>query len=385
MAPPYVVSVDFDDTLIESETLKRAVLLDIASTFACGVEAMSCVQTDARQAGLRVTRHTIFRDFAFELARRGVISEESEALGRRLAAQYTDRVDVLLSCAAEVDGAQLLLRHLREHEVPVFINSATPQAPLEAVVRARGWETLVAGILGSPDGGGDKVANLQRIADRTGATAATMVHVGDGDNDASAAARFGCTFVSVRAEREGALATVLNMRGAALVLSTFCNLPVPLELDASRCRICHKNADMTGLPFGCIWTSRRWRLFHASSPCPVVGWLMLHSKRHFASPSDFDDAEAAEFGPLLRHLQSAMLRVTCAKRIYACAMAETSPHFHMHLVPRQHDISTTGFDLFGLQARCRAAGTGVDDALIKVAVDRLQLDLKSNPPPCDTT
>ncbi|KAJ8599695.1 hypothetical protein CTAYLR_004760 [Chrysophaeum taylorii] len=60
------------------------------------------------------------------------------------------------------------------------------------------------------------------------------------------------------------------------------------------------------------------------------------------SPADHDDAEAAEFGPILRHLHNAILRAMGPNRLYVCAVAETSPHFHMLLVPRNYDAQATG-------------------------------------------
>lgn len=211
------VSLDFDDTLIESEKVKRSVLLEIVGGFEGGLDALATIETDARNAKCKVTRHTIFRDFAARM-RIDVSAED-------LVARYTERVEALLKDAEEVQGAQLLLRHLHQHKIRVFVNSATPQAPLEALVKARGWETLVTGVLGAPDLGGDKVDNLKVIADELPPT--RVVHVGDGDNDASAAARFGCHFISVGTRRESVLANVSDMHEAAIELSAFCDIPSP--------------------------------------------------------------------------------------------------------------------------------------------------------------
>ena len=42
------VSLDFDDTLIESEAMKRAALVRVASAFAGGEAALGRIQTDSR-------------------------------------------------------------------------------------------------------------------------------------------------------------------------------------------------------------------------------------------------------------------------------------------------------------------------------------------------
>ena len=60
------VSLDFDDTLIESEAMKRAALVRVASAFDGGEAALGRIDTDSR-TGAKVTRHTIFRDFCREV------------------------------------------------------------------------------------------------------------------------------------------------------------------------------------------------------------------------------------------------------------------------------------------------------------------------------
>ncbi|KAJ8599694.1 hypothetical protein CTAYLR_004759 [Chrysophaeum taylorii] len=190
----------------------------MAARFEGGLDAMSRVNTDARVSGVRCTRHTIFRDFVAEVGAGDVAS---------LVAEYTALVDEALRSADEVPGARALLEFLKEARVPTYINSATPEAPLESLVRARGWDALVAGVFGAPEAGGDKVDNLRRIKREAGAD--DIVHVGDGDNDAEASRRFGCHFIRVGDE-------VPDMRAAAVAVAKLCGLETPLEFDVRRCR-----------------------------------------------------------------------------------------------------------------------------------------------------
>ena len=88
----------------------------------------------------------------------------------------------------------LLLEHLREHALPCCINSATPAAPLERLIAARGWTDFFRQIFGSP---GTKVENLWLAARSLNLLQEEIVHVGDGDNDRKAAHEFGCTFIGV--------------------------------------------------------------------------------------------------------------------------------------------------------------------------------------------
>lgn len=218
---PTAVSLDFDDTLILSEAVKKSVLLEVASSVEGGAEAIGGVNTDARVSGVKCTRHTIFRDLAMELSKRGLCREPVE-LGRSLAARYSAEVEPRLRAAPEVPGARALLEHLQSNGVPTFINSATPQAALERVVRERGWDQLVRGVLGAPEEGGDKVDNLERIAEACGVRPECVVHVGDGDNDAAAAKRFGCAFIRVGEQ-------VKDMLEASVELSRLTGIPPPLD------------------------------------------------------------------------------------------------------------------------------------------------------------
>jgi len=142
------------------------------------------------------------------------------------------------------------------------------------------------------------------------------------------------------------------------------------------------------MPYGgVIWEDDRWILCHASPPPGVAGWCMLHTKRHVVGPAAFDDMEAAQFGPLLRRLQGALLKATGARRVYLASMSESSPHFHMHLVPREEelppDAGNGGVALFGLQERAKAgAGAGftpVDSERVKRVVAEVRCDLEDKP------
>ena len=96
------------------------------------------------------------------------------------------------------------------------------------------------------------------------------------------------------------------------------------------------------------------------------------TRRHVGGPAHFDDAEAASFGPTLRHLQRVLEETTGALRIYTAAMGESHPHFHAHMVPRtpQMPKDAKAWGVFDLQ---RAAGAGeitvAAAEVVAVAVD----------------
>jgi len=126
-----------------------------------------------------------------------------------------------------------------------------------------------------------------------------------------------------------------------------------------------------------------WHVRHAGPPFGVPGWMMLMTRRHVAGPAHFDDAEAASFGPTLRHLQRVLEQTTGALRVYTAAMGESHPHFHAHMVPRTARMprDAKAWAVFDLQ---RAAGAGeitVDATAVVAAVDRYRAALRAAPPP----
>lgn len=126
-----------------------------------------------------------------------------------------------------------------------------------------------------------------------------------------------------------------------------------------------------------------WHVRHAGPPFGVPGWMMLMTRRHVGGPAHFDDAEAASFGPTLRHLQRVLEQTTGALRIYTAAMGESHPHFHAHMVPRTPAMpkDARAWAVFDLQ---RAAGAGeitVELADVALAVDRYRAALRAAPPP----
>src|SRR5262245_43948841 len=96
-----------------------------------------------------------------------------------------------------------------------------------------------------------------------------------------------------------------------------------------------------------------WHVRHMDAPYGVAGWMMLISKRHVGGPAYFNDREAANFGPALRHFEKTLEEVTGALRIYTAALGESHPHLHCHMVPRYANNDAKAWALFD---QLRAAG-----------------------------
>jgi phosphoglycolate phosphatase-like HAD superfamily hydrolase len=233
------ISFDFDDTLLLSEKCKASTFDLIAERYDGGPDILMCVPRDARDIapGDPVpTRYTICHGLAAGLHARGVrpgpVGESAEEFGARLCAEFSLLVQARLCEADEVPGTEAMLRHLSAHGVVLHINSATPQQPLDLIVRARGWQDLFAGVHGATGSPTTKLDNLVAAADRLKLRPDEVVHVGDGENDNLAAAAFGCLFIGVHAEngsqRRFAAPVhelVVDMWGAGRVLCEMAGVP----------------------------------------------------------------------------------------------------------------------------------------------------------------
>ena len=149
------------------------------------------------------------------------------------------------------------------------------------------------------------------------------------------------------------------------------------------CGICRTNSGDVTIAGGAIYEDGLWLLRDLVPPRGVPGWVMLQSQRHVAGIADFDDREAASFGPALRHFEKVLQEVTGALRIYTASMNESFPHFHCHLVPRYAEMPQGAsawavWDLF----RASAAGeVAVDAAESRRIAEAYRAALGASPPP----
>lgn len=197
---PRCVSFDFDNTLLLSEHTKVLTMREIVSVYDGGLDVLETVPRDSRMAppGVKVTRYTIFEGVARGLIARGTNPpDETDAVsfGAKMSEQFSTVLQERLVQAREVPGATALLEHLAAHGIACYVNTATPQEPIDLLVDALGWRSRFRRVLGAP---GTKVENLAAAAAAEGLSAPLeLVHVGDGDNDCKAARDFGCPFVGI--------------------------------------------------------------------------------------------------------------------------------------------------------------------------------------------
>ena len=176
------VSFDFDGVLVQSNTLKRDGFFTLVQEIPRGGEIMEEIL-----ATTQGDRYDIWRDFAVQIG-------QSEAWGREMIERYAAWCLHGITTCPTVAGAESALSTLRQHRLPIYINSATPQTPLREGVIARGWREWFIDIYGRP---ASKEENLHRILKQEGLAPEQLAHVGDGENDFEAAQTLGCPFIGV--------------------------------------------------------------------------------------------------------------------------------------------------------------------------------------------
>lgn len=93
-----------------------------------------------------------------------------------------------------------------------------------------------------------------------------------------------------------------------------------------------------------IVRTTHWVFRHHPAPAPLLGWLLLDSRRHLTGPIDFQPDEAASWGKAIQIGSGLVQRLTKCDRVYAIAFGEGAHHLHLHLIPRfQLDLNTTAW------------------------------------------
>jgi len=189
------VGFDFDGTLVQSNAIKRQAFYQTARLLGEGLDAL----VDDVLRDVRGDRYAILRELAVRAAARGPLpaSPGERAWPERLADEYTRICEDEIARCPVVPGALEALEALGRRGCALFINSATPTAPLVAVVARRGLNRHFRAVLGNDAG---KIENLRHGLALAGATPDELLFVGDGEADRAAAEAIGCRFVGVSNE-----------------------------------------------------------------------------------------------------------------------------------------------------------------------------------------
>ncbi len=189
MALPFqAILFDFDGTLVQSNQIKRDTLFVVARTVGASDEQFAQVFEDHP----RYDRFGLYR----ELLNRINYDGDIDAKVDELSTLYGDLTTAAISKAPEIPGAEKFLQEFSA-QIPMYINSATPEASLRNTVEERGWNSFFRGVYGRPK---SKNEIFERVQNETGLTADQILFVGDSVQDLESARDNGCPFLGVAHE-----------------------------------------------------------------------------------------------------------------------------------------------------------------------------------------
>lgn len=202
------VVFDFDGTLVDSNAIKRETFYDVVEGIANGASILDEIFSQK----LNIDRYQTFKLFA-EMA-----SESDDC--KNLAERYTQLCDERVIKCSEIEGVSGVLKELHAEGKRLFVNSATPTDSLNNIIVQRHLDCFFETSYGTPL---DKLANLIAIAERTQLPAHSIVFVGDGIDDQTAAAAAGCYFIGV------GTGTLRGASPAPNILESFTDLPMAIR------------------------------------------------------------------------------------------------------------------------------------------------------------
>lgn len=183
---------DFDGVLVDSNAIKRETYFEV---FAALGDTRDAVTSGLAACPLG-DRYQVIDHILGQLNDRGVDTGGGSFVERRAryAERYSQICEVRTSTCAEVAGACRSLSRL-SRRYALYVNSATPEAPLRRVIERRGWAGYFRGVLGGPR---SKTENVRSILHQEQVDGRDAVFVGDGQRDLAAAQAGGCRFVGIR-------------------------------------------------------------------------------------------------------------------------------------------------------------------------------------------
>jgi phosphoglycolate phosphatase-like HAD superfamily hydrolase len=169
-----VIVFDFDGTLVQSAGAKRQAFFDVfPADFAPAVAAILDRDPDG-------PRQRVIPEMIIEAARIGLPAQSTMA--DTMISAYGAAAAAAVEAAPEMPG-------------PLYVCSVTPQEQLTTLLARRAWLSLFTGIYGYPH---DKAQTIAGLLTHHGVRPSRLLVVGDGENDAAAAARNGCQFHRIR-------------------------------------------------------------------------------------------------------------------------------------------------------------------------------------------
>lgn len=175
---------DFDGTLVRSNAIKAEAFSETAA--AHGIDVLRVDAIRARYP--HADRYEIFERLVADMG------SAYAGTAEQLVKSYGEIVQNTLARCEWVPGTLDTLATLVERGIALYVNSATPTAPLINAIASRMATDRFVAIYGGP---ASKQDNLSDIAATADLLPNQIVMIGDGEDDRLGAAEFGCHFIGV--------------------------------------------------------------------------------------------------------------------------------------------------------------------------------------------
>jgi len=183
-----LVVLDFDGVIIDSNQPKVDAYYRIFHNKEESV-VTEILRTDREKSRYKIIKMVLTRIHAQDEVSREIDPAQIEAYAEK----YNSLVESMAKTCPEVEGADRMLESLAG-QYTLYLNSATPQEPLERIVEARNLRHFFKGVYGTT---GSKTEKLQEIMDIEQIPGSKIVVVGDGRSDMISAEACGCCFIGI--------------------------------------------------------------------------------------------------------------------------------------------------------------------------------------------
>src|SRR5690625_5147084 len=180
---------DFDGVILDSATIASDAFLDLRSQYPEYLRAIESYHI--HRQGIRRFKKVewIYRDL--------LRSEYTGEIAEELSERFSDIVLGKMRAADYLPGAMELLTYLREHDIPAFISSGTPDEELQAIIEQRELQPFFHTVYGSDR---TKAEAIDLIKEDFGVKSGELIFIGDAITDYEAANSRGVPFIAVYSE-----------------------------------------------------------------------------------------------------------------------------------------------------------------------------------------
>jgi len=180
---------DFDGTLVQSNAIKKEAFYHLSPEIADNRTAVDTVLSAIPEK----SRYEIVQKIYEVIHSRTGVQYPQENVTTAIHRYSSTVRSGVLSCP-EVEGATMLLEHLKKSGKLVYVSSNTPEESLGELIEGRGWASNIDGYFGFPKLKPETVRYIQAVKSLS---ASDIIVIGDGLSDEIAASETGCSFYKV--------------------------------------------------------------------------------------------------------------------------------------------------------------------------------------------